>query len=161
MVVPYVVAEGLAHALVAFVGMHDSREDVLLTADNINSGPVCLGVKRLGVFVAAVIMEIGRVDVKDQLAVVDGVLLETSGGNDTVLLHLPEHLLIAAGWCLEVDVQMAALGDNILVSVAGFLTLVVGFGIGDVALCSGLVADSGAIHAIVSCHGSTSFLSWV
>ena len=161
MIVPYVVAKGLAHALVALVGVHHSGEDVPLAADNINGCPVCLGVKRLGKLVAAMVMEIGRVDVKDQLAVVDGILFEASGGSGAVLLHLPEHVLIAAGRLLEVDVQMAAFGDNILVPVAGFLALVVGFGIGDVALRSGLGADGGAIHAIVSCHGSTSFLSWV
>ena len=160
-VVPYVVAEGFAHAMVAFVGVHDGGEDELLAADNIDGGPVCLGVERLGVLVAAVIVKICGVDVEDQLAVVDGVLLKASGGDGAVLLHLLEHLLIAAGWCLKVDVQMAAFGDNILVLVACFLALVVGFSVGDIAFGSGLVADGGAVHAIVSCHGSTSFLSWV
>ena len=89
------------------------------------------------------------------------VLLETPGRDGAVLLHLPEHFLIAAGRLLEVDVQMTAFGDDILVPVAGFLSLVVSFGVCNVALRSGLVAYSGAIHAIVSCHGSTSFLSWV
>lgn len=161
MIVPYVVAEGLAHALIAFVGVHHGRENVLLAADNIDGGPVCLGVERLGVFVAAVIVEIRGVDIEDQLSVVNGVLLETPGRDGAVLLHLPEHLLIAAGRLLEVDVQMTAFGDNILVPVAGFLAFVVGFSVGDIAFGSGLVADGGAIHAIVSCHGSTSFLSWV
>ena len=161
MIVPYVVAKGLAHALVAFVSVHDGGEDVLLAADNIDGDPVCLGVIRLGVFVAAVIMEIRGVDIENQLVVVDGILLETSGGNGAVLLHLPKHVLIAAGRLLEVDVQVTAFGNNVLVPVTGFLALVMGFGIGNVAFRSGLVADGGAIHAIVSCHGSTSFLSWV
>ena len=129
--------------------------------DNINGGPVCLGVERLCKLVAAVIMKICGVDVEDQLAVMDGVLLETAGGNGAILLHLPEHLLIAAGWSLKVDVQMTAFGDDILVPVAGFLSLVVSFGVCNVALRSGLVAHSGAIHAIVSCHGIASFLGWV
>ena len=158
MIVPYVVAKGLAHALVAFVSVHDGGEDVLLAADNIDGDPVCLGVERFGVFVAAVIMKICGVDIENQLAIMDGVLLETPGRDGAVLLHLPKHLLIAAGRLLEVDVQMTAFGDNILVPVAGFLSLVVSFGVCNVALCSGLVADGGAIHAIVSCHGSTSFL---
>ena len=158
MIVPYVVAKGLAHALVAFVSVHDGGEDVLLAADNIDGSPVCLGVERLCKLVAAVIVEICGVDVEDQLAIMDGVLLESTGGNGAVLLHLPEHLLIAAGRLLEVDVQMTAFGDNILVPVAGFLSLVVGFCVGDIAFGSGLVADGGAIHVIVSCHGSTSFL---
>ena len=161
MVVPDVVAEGFAHALVALVGVHDGGENVLLAADNIDGGPVCLGVERLGVFVAAVIMEICGVDVENQLAIVDGVLFKASGGDGAVLPHLPEHLLIAAGRRLEVDVQVAAFGDDILVPVAGFLALVVSFGVGDVAFRSGLVADSGAIHAVVSCHGIASFLGWV
>ena len=59
------------------------------------------------------------------------------------------------------DVHMAAFGDNILVPVAGFLTLIVGFSVGDIAFGLGLVADVGAIHAIVSCHGIASFLGWV
>ena len=158
MIVPYVVAKGLAHALVAFVSVHDGGEDVLLAADNIDGGSVRFGVKRLRKLVAAVIVEIRGVDIENQLAIVDGVLLETSGGNGAILLHLPEHLLIAAGGRLEMDVHMAAFGDNILVPVAGSLALVVGFCVGDIAFGSGLVADGGAIHAIVSCHGSTSFL---
>ena len=161
MIVPYVVAEGLAHALVAFVSVHDGGEDVLLAADNIDGSPVCLGVERLCKLVAAVIVEIRGVDIENQLAIMDGVLLETSGGNGAILLHLPKHLLIAAGWCLEVDVQMTAFGDNILVPVAGFLTLIVGFSVGDIAFGSGLVADGGAVHAVISCHGIASFLGWV
>ena len=141
--------------------MHDGGEDVWLAADNIDGSPVCLGVERLCKLVAAVIVEIRGVDIENQLAIMDGVLLETPGRDSAVLLHLPEHLLIAAGGRLEMDVHMAAFGDNILVPVAGFLALVVGFCVGDIAFGSGLVADGGAIHAIVSCHGSTSFLSWV
>ena len=91
----------------------------------------------------------------------DGVLLETPGRDGAVLLHLPEHLPIAAARRLEVDVQMTAFGNDILVPVAGFLTLIVGFSVGDIAFGSGLVADGGAVHAVISCHGSTSFLSWV
>ena len=53
---------------------------------------------------------------------------------------------------------MSAFGDDILVPVAGFLALVVSFGVGEVAFRSGLVADSGAIHAVVSCHGIASLL---
>ena len=161
MIVPYVVAEGFAHALVALVGMHDGGENVLLAADNIDGSPVCLGVERLCKLVAAVIVEIRGVDIENQLAIMDGLLLETPGRDGAVLLHLPEHLLIAAGRLLEVDVQMTAFGDDILVPVAGFLSLVVSFGVCNVALRSGLVAHSGAVHAIVSCHGSASFLSWV
>ena len=161
MIVPYVVAKGLAHALGAFVSVHDGGENVLFAADNIDGGSVRFGVERLRKLVAAVIVEIRGVDIENQLAIMDGVLLETPGRDGAVLLHLTQHLLIAAGWCLKVDVQMAAFGDNILVPVAGFLSLVVSFGVCNVALRSGLVAHSGAIHAIVFCHGSTSFLSWV
>ena len=161
MIVPYVVAKGLAHALVAFVSVHDGGENVLFAADNIDGGSVRFGVKRLRKLVAAVIVEIRGVDIENQLAIMDGVLLESTGGNGAVLLHLPEHLLIAAGGRLEMDVHMAAFGDNILVPVAGFLAFVVGFSVGDIVFGSGLVADGGVIHAIVSCHGSTSFLSWV
>ena len=161
MIVPYVVAKGLAHALIAFVSVHDGGEDVLLAADNIDGSPVCLGVERLCKLVAAVIVEIRGVDIENQLAVMDGVLLETPGRDGTVLLHLPEHLLIAAARHLEMDVHMAAFRDNILVPVAGFLSLVVSFSVGDVALRSGLVADGGAVHVIVSCHGIASFLGWV
>ena len=56
---------------------------------------------------------------------------------------------------------MTAFGDNILVPVAGFLTLIVGFSVGDIAFGSGLVADGGAVHAVISCHGIASFLGWV
>ena len=54
-----VVAVSLAHAPVSLVGVHHGGEVVLLAADNINGGPVCLGVERLCNLVAAVIMKIG------------------------------------------------------------------------------------------------------
>ena len=52
-----VVAVSLAHAPVSLVGVHHGGEVVLLAADNINGGPVCLGEERLCNLVAAVIME--------------------------------------------------------------------------------------------------------
>ena len=49
--------------------MHDSGEDILLTAYDLDSGFVGILIELLGKFVAAVVVEIGRVDIEDKLTV--------------------------------------------------------------------------------------------
>ena len=61
--------------------MHDCREDILLTAYDLDSGFVGILIELLGEFVAAVVVKVGRVDIKDKFAVVGGIRLQAARGN--------------------------------------------------------------------------------
>ena len=61
--------------------MHDSGEDILLTAYDLDSGFVGILIELLGELVATVIVKIGRVDIKDKFAVVGGIRLQAASGN--------------------------------------------------------------------------------
>ena len=58
--------------------MHDGREDILLTAYDLDSGFISICVELLGELVASVVVEIGRVDIEDKLAVVGGIRLQAA-----------------------------------------------------------------------------------
>ena len=58
--------------------MHDSREDILLTAHDLDSGFIGICVELLSELVAAVVVEIGRVDIKDKLAIMGGIRLQAA-----------------------------------------------------------------------------------
>ena len=53
--------------------VHNGGEDILLTAYDLDSSFVGICIELLGELVAAVIIEIGRVDIEDKLAVVGGI----------------------------------------------------------------------------------------
>ena len=54
--------------------------------------------------VAAVVVEIGRVDLKDKFAVVGGIRLQAAHGNGSSGFQLGEQVSVAGGWFFEVDV---------------------------------------------------------
>ena len=56
--------------------MHDSREDILFTAYDLHSSFVGIRIELLGELVAAVIVKVGRVDIKDKFAVVGSIRLQ-------------------------------------------------------------------------------------
>ena len=109
--------------------MHDCREDILLTAYDLDSSFVGIRIELLGELVAAVVVEIGRVDIKNQLTVVGGIRLQTTGGDRAVGFHLGKQVGITGGRLLEMDVPCNALGDNVRVSIAVFFALVVLLGV--------------------------------
>ena len=61
--------------------MHDSRENILLTAHDLDSGFIGICVELLGELIAAVVVKVGRVDIKDKFAVVGGIRLQAARGN--------------------------------------------------------------------------------
>ena len=61
--------------------MHDSREDILLTTHDLNGCFVGILIELLGELIAAVIVEIGRVNIENKLAVVGGIRLQAARGN--------------------------------------------------------------------------------
>ena len=132
--------------------MHDSGEDILLTAYDLDSGFVGIRIELLGKFVAAVVVEIGRVDIKDQLTVVGSIRLQAARGNGSIGFQLSEQVSVAGGWLFEVDVPCSALGDDVGVSIAVFFAFVVLLGVANGLVRNGEIPDACAVDAIVSCQ---------
>ena len=105
--------------------MHDSREDILFTAYDLDSSFVGICIELLGELVATVIVKIGRVDIKDKLAIMGGIRLQAARGNGSNGFQLGEQVGVAGGWLFEVDVPCSALGDDVGVPVAVLFALVV------------------------------------
>ena len=138
--------------------MHDGGEDILLTAHDLDSGFIGICVELLGELIAAVIVKIGRVDIKDKLAIMGGIRLQAARGDGSIGFQLGEQVSVAGGWLFEVDVPCSALGDNIGVPIAVLFALVVLLGVANGLVRNGEISDTGAVDAIVSCQ-RTSLLS--
>ena len=145
-------AQSFGHGTVDLIRVHDGREDILLTAHDLDRGFVGIRIELLGELVAAVIVEIGRVDIKDQLAVVGGIRLQPTGRNGASGFHLGEQVGIAGGRFLEVDVPCSALGDNVGVPIAVFFAFIVLLGIANSLVRNGEISDTCAVDAIISCQ---------
>jgi len=61
--------------------VHDSRKNILFTAHNPNGSFVGICIELLGELVAAVVVKVCRVDIKDKFAVVGGIRLQAARGN--------------------------------------------------------------------------------
>ena len=109
--------------------MHDGREDILLTAYDLDSGFVGIRIELLGELVAAMVVKIGGVDIKDKLTVVGGIRFQATGGNGASSFHLGEQVGVAGGGLLEMDVPFGAVGKNVGVSIAVLFALVVLLGV--------------------------------
>ena len=109
--------------------MHDGGEDILLTAHDLDSGFIGICVELLGELIAAVIVKVGRVDIKDKFTVVGGIRLQAARGDDSIGFQLGEQVGVAGGWLFEVDVPCSALGDNVGVPIAVLFALVVLLGV--------------------------------
>ena len=132
--------------------MHDSREDILFTAYDLDSSFVGICIELLGELVATVIVKIGRVDIKDKLAIMGGIRLQAARGNRTSGFQLGEQVSVAGGWLFEVDVPCSALGDNIGVPIAVLFTLIVLLSVANNLVRNGKVSDTGAVNTIISCQ---------
>ena len=56
--------------------MHDGGEDILLTTHDLNGCFVGILIELLGELVAAVVVKVGRVNIKDKLAIMGGIRLQ-------------------------------------------------------------------------------------
>ena len=83
----HVLPQRLGHGPVALVGMHDRRQNILLSAYDFDCGFVSVGVKLFCEVIAAMIVEVGGVDIKDQLTVSKCVRLNATGGDYTIGLQ--------------------------------------------------------------------------
>ena len=132
--------------------MHDSREDILFTAYDLHSSFVGIRIELLGELVAAVVVKVGRVDIKDKFTVVGSIRLQAVRGNGSNGFQLGEQVSVAGGRLFEVNVPCSALGDNIGVPIAVLFTLIVLLGVANGLIRNGEISDTGAVNAIVSCQ---------
>ena len=132
--------------------MHDSREDILFTAYDLHSSFVGIRIELLGELVAAVVVKVGRVDIKDKFTVVGSIRLQAVRGNGSNGFQLGEQVSVAGGRLFEVNVPCSALGDNIGVPIAVLFTLIVLLGVANGLVRNGEIPDTGAVNAIVSCQ---------
>ena len=111
----------------------------------------------LGELIAAVVVKVGRVDIKDKLTVVGGIRLQAARGDGSIGFQLGEQVGVAGGWLLEVDVPCSALGDNIGVPIAVLFTLIVLLSVANGLVRNDEISDTGAVNTIISCQGHPSF----
>ena len=145
-------AQSFGHGTVDLIGVHDCRKDILLTTYDLDSGFVGILIELLGELVAAVVVEIGRVDIEDKLAVVGGIRLQPTGGNSAVGFHLGEQVGVAGSGFLEVDVPFGAVGKNVGVPIAVLFAFIVLLGVANSLVRNGEISDACAVDAIVSCQ---------
>lgn len=157
----YVLPQCLGHGPVAFVSVHDSREDILFATHDVHGGLISICVELLGVLIAAVIVEISGIDIKDQLPKEVGVGFQPTGGDGLFLDHRIKDFLIRAGRCFEVDVQRRAVWDDVLIDVGFLFPFVVPLDVVDLVFCQVGVPDRGAMHPIVSCDKYHLYLSCI
>ena len=109
-------------------------------------------IELLGELVAAMVVKVGRVDIKDKLAVVGGIRLQTTGGNRAVGFHPGEQVSVVGGWLFEIDVPFCAVGKNVGVSIAVLFALIVLLGVANSFVRNSEISDACAVDAIVSCQ---------
>ena len=127
----HILAQRFGHGPVPFIGVHHGRENKLLTAHNFHGGFVGISIKLFCKFIAAVIVEVSGVHIKDQLTVEFGIVFQTTGGDDTVCFHLLKHFRVAAGGLFVMDIPIKTIWYNIRVRVRILFTLIVSLRIGD------------------------------
>ena len=152
-IVVHVLAQRVGHGAVALVGVHDRRENVLLSAYDFYCGFVCVDVELFCEVIAAVVVKVGGVYVKDQLAVEKGVLFQSAGGDDPILFHLLKHLRISSGRFLEMNIEPRSFRDNILIDIGSLFPFVVLLRVADSGSGQPHTSCVGTMDTVASCHG--------
>ena len=124
----------------------------MFTAHNPNGSFVGIRIELLGELVAAVVVKVGRVDIKDKFTVVGSIRLQAARGNGSNGFQLGEQVSVAGGRLFEVDVPCSALGDNVGVPVAVLFAFIVLLGVANSLVRNGEISDACAVNAIVSCQ---------
>ena len=152
-VVIHILPQSFRHGSVALIGVHDGREDILLTAHNLYGSFVCVGVELLGIFISAVIVKVSGVHIKNQFPVFHRIGFQTTGGDNAIGNHLIEHSGIAVGGSFEVDIPVGLGGINILVGVAVLFSFVMLLHLRHIIEGGQvLVTGKGAVDSVVSGH---------
>ena len=156
-IVEHIPSQPVTGFPVALVGVHDRGDDVLFPARDLLGQLVHLGVELLGVFIAAVGLEIVGVHIKHQLVKDVGIRFQTSGGNDA-FFHHPIKLLGVSS-CLagfEGYVVVAVFQQHIRVGVHFVLAFVVPLPHRDGIFTVALIAHHGPMD-----FADRRLLSWV
>ena len=124
----------------------------MFTAHNPNGSFVGIRIELLGELVAAVVVKVGRVDIKDKFTVVGSIRLQAARGNGSNGFQLGEQVSVAGGRLFEVDVPCSALGDNVGVPIAVLFAFIVLLGVANSLVRNGEISDACAVNAIVSCQ---------
>ena len=124
----------------------------MLTTYDLDSGFIGIRIELLGELVAAMVVKIGGVDIKDKLTVVGGIRFQATGGNGASSFHLGEQVGVAGGGLLEMDVPFGAVGKNVGVPIAVLFAFVVLLGVANGLVRNGEIPDACAVDAIVSCQ---------
>ena len=151
-VVVHILSQSFRHGPVDLISVHDGREDILFAAHNLHGGLIGFGIKLFGKLIAAVIVEIGGVHIKNQFSIVDGVRFQSTGGDRARRFHLCKQFRIAGGWLFEVDVIAEAFRDNIRVAVAVFFPFIVLLGVADVLVRDIHISGADTVDSVVSGH---------
>ena len=117
-----------------------------------HSSFVGIRIELLGELVAAMVVKIGGVNIKDKLTVVGGIRFQAARGDGSIGFQLGEQVGVAGGWLLEVDVPCSALGDNIGVPIAVLFAFIVLLGVTNCLVRNSEISDACAVDAIVSCQ---------
>ena len=162
-VVVHVLPQRLGHGPVALVSVHDRRQNILLSAHDFDCGFVCFGVKLFCKVIAAVVVEVSGVYVKDQLTISKGILLDTTSGNHAISLHSSKHLSIPGRRGFEMDIERRPLQYNVLIDIGILLTLVVLLGVTDLGFGQPHISCVGTVNTVASRHRqkSSCFRCWV
>ena len=123
----------------------------MLTAHDLRSSFVGILIELLGELIAAVIVKVGRVDIKDKFTVVDSIRFQAARGDGSIGFQLGEQVGVAGGRLFEMDVPCGALGDNIGVPIAVLSTFIVLLGVANGLVRNGEISDTGAVNTIISC----------
>ena len=119
----HILPQSFRHGSVALIGVHDGREDILLTAHDLYGSFVCIGVELLGILVSTVVVEVSGIHIKNQFPVFHRIGFQATGGDNPIGNQLIEHGGIAVGGSFEVNIPVGLGGINILVGVTVLLSL--------------------------------------
>ena len=148
----HILPQCLGHSPVALVGVHDRRQNVLFAAHDFDCSLVGVVVKLFCEVISAVVEKIGGVYIKDQFTVAESILLDTARGDGPNGLHLLELFQIAAVRLLEVNIQIGAFRDYILVNIGFFFTLVVLLRVLQFGCGQSHISCAGTMDTVASCH---------
>ena len=148
----HILPQRLRHRPVALIGVHDRRQNVLLTAHNFDCSLIGIVVKLFCEVISAMIEKVGGIYIEDQLAVAEGVLFDAPCGDKPVRLHLFKLFQIAAVRLLEVDIQMGAFRDYILIDIRFFFALVVLLRVFQFGCGQSHISCAGTMDTVASCH---------
>ena len=65
MIVEHILPQCFGHSLVALVGVHDGRENILFAAHDLDGSLVSVFIKSLGKLISAMVIEVGGVYIKN------------------------------------------------------------------------------------------------